>query len=241
MNKRNGIFIYIIMVLCVFALSGCSSSNGYEGEDVVDKAKQHHTDLEAASISVQDRNTGIIIQEIDYRFVGDVMQYMYIGRDADTGEEYYEFNNGTELDAWHTGDSEWSFAAKGTENYYGYSRAKRHYFADGALLLNDYASAVKSASTKYERGDTKVVKVVKIEYDDAVISQNEQMKGVTNYRQEYWIDVTQGRSECDSCYVDYTKDGKTYSYWIRMESRDPEEQIQRAEPPELTEAVENTQ
>ena len=237
MNKRNLIFIYIIMVLCVFALSGCSGAKGYEGEDVVDRAKQHHTDLEAASISVQDRNTGVIVQEIDYRFVGDIMQYMYIGRDAETGEEYYEFNNGTELDTWHTGDTAWTGVAKGNEGFYNYSRVKRHYFSDGALLLNDYASAVKSASTNYERGDTKVVKVVKIEYDDAVISQNEQMSGVTGYRQEYWINVTQGSSECDSCYVDYTKDGKTYSYWIKIDSRDPGETIERAEPAELTSAA----
>ena len=101
------------MVLCVFALSGCSGAD-YEGKDLVDKAKKLHTEREAAHIQVEDMISGEVVQDITYRFVGDVMQYMYIGRDPETGEEYYEFNNGTELDTWHTGDTEWTFAAKGS-------------------------------------------------------------------------------------------------------------------------------
>ena len=236
------------MVLCVFALSGCSGAD-YEGKDLVDKAKKLHTEREAAHITVQDISGGHHsdrppVQEIWYRFQGDVMQYMYIGRDFETGEEYYEFNNGTELDTWHTGDTEWTFAAKGSEGYYSYSRAKRHYFADGELLLNDYPSAVRSAEVKNEVGG---IKRVLIQYDDAKISQYEQMSGVTDYSQEYWTDnifdsnVIVDNGQCYSLIVSYSKDGKKYSYHISIAFPDPSAPIERIEPPALSGEITETE
>ena len=240
--------LYIIMVYCIFALSGCSSAN-YEGKDLVDKAKKLHTELEAAHIQVEDITDGHNtdrppVQEIWYRFQGDVMQYMYIGRDLETGEEYYEFNNGTELDTWHTGDTEWTFAVKGSEDYYSYSRAKRHYFADGELLLNDYPSAVRSAEVKNEVGG---IKRVLIQYDDAKISQYEQMSGVTDYSQEYWTDnifdsnVIVDNGQCYSLIVSYSKDGKKYSYYISIAFPDPSAPIERIEPPALSGEITETE
>ena len=126
---------------------------------------------------------------------------------------------------------------KGNEDYYNYSRAKRHYFADGALILNDYASAAKSATVRTEKGDTKVVK---IEYDDSKIAQYDQMSGVTGYRQEYWLDIA-GADGCTLLYVDYSKDGKTYSYRVTINRSSPDEPIKRAEPPALTEKTESGQ
>ena len=67
--------IYIIIVYC---LSGCSSP-AYEGKELVDKAARLHTGLESAHIVLMDNLTGETLQEITYRFSGDVMQYMYIG------------------------------------------------------------------------------------------------------------------------------------------------------------------
>ena len=243
MKKRLSL-IYIIMVCCIAALAGCSFGGNYEGKDLVDKAKRLHTELEAAHIKVEDRINGVVVQEIWYRFQGDVMQYMYIGRDFETGEEYYEFNNGTELDTWHTGDAEWSFVAKGSEDYYSYSRAKRHYFADGALLLNDYPSAVRSAKIINEVGG---IKRVLIQYDDAKISQYEQMSGVTDYSQEYWTDnifegngVIIDNGQCGSLLVSYSKDGRQYSYRISIETPDPAAPIERVEPPALSGEITET-
>ena len=226
--------VYIIMVCCIASIAGCSFTGNYEGKDLVDRAKKLHTELEAAHIKVEDRINGVIVQEIWYRFAGDVMQYMYIGRDAGTGEEYYEFNNGTELDTWHTGDTAWSFAAKGSEGFYNYSRAKRHYFADGELLLNDYASAVKTAKIRSEVGEAKSVIV---SYDDSKISQNEQMTGVTDYCQEYLLSVHR-EGECSGLTVSYLLDGKEQKFMIAVQECDPSAPIERAEPPALTE---NTQ
>ena len=234
--------IYIIMVCFTVTLSGCGGANSYEGKDLVDKAKTLHTELEAAHITVQDIRDGHHsdrppVQEIWYRFQGDVMQYMYIGRDLETGEEYYEFNNGTELDTWHTGDTSWTGVAKGSEDYYGYSRIKRHYFADGNLLLNDYPSAVRSAEVKNEVGG---IKRVLIQYDDAKISQYEQMSGVTDYSQEYCTDnifdsnVIVDNGRCGSLIVSYSKDGKKYSYHISIAFPDPSAPIKRIEPPALS-------
>ena len=161
-----------------------------------------------------------------------------------SGEEYYEFNNGTELDTWHTGDTEWTFAVKGSEDYYSYSRAKRHYFADGELLLNDYPSAVRSAEVKNEVGG---IKRVLIQYDDAKISQYEQMSGVTDYSQEYWTDnifdsnVIVDNGQCYSLIVSYSKDGKKYSYYISIAFPDPSAPIERIEPPALSGEITETE
>ena len=229
--------IYIIMVCCIISLAGCGGAN-YDGKDLVDRAKKMHTELEAAHITVSDKNTGEYLQEITYRFEGDVMQYMYIGRDAETGEEYYEFNNGTELDTWKTGDTAWTAAARGSEGYYNYSRAKRHYFADGELLLNDYPSAVKSAEVKNEAGG---FKRVCLQYDDSSIAQYEQMSGVTGYREEFGIDTSILDGRCVYMYVTYQKDGGKYEYEIFIDECLPAAPIVRAEPPALAEKTEIAQ
>ena len=228
--------LYIIMVLCVFALSGCSGAD-YEGKDLVDKAKKLHTEREAAHIQVEDMISGEVVQDITYRFVGDVMQYMYIGRDPETGEEYYEFNNGTELDTWHTGDTEWTFAAKGSEDYYSYSRAKRHYFADGNLLLDDHAAAVSGSSVTDE---TIGWKVIHLTYSDDKIAQSEQMSGVTGYSQTYFTDFDDSELNCFEMTTSYQKEGKEYWYLIHIESTDPADPIERIEPPALSGEITET-
>ena len=235
--------IYIIMVCFTVTLSGCGGANSYEGKDLVDKAKTLHTELEAAHITVQDIRGGHHsdrppVQEIWYRFQGDVMQYMYIGRDLETGEEYYEFNNGTELDTWHTGDAAWTGVAKGSEGYYNYSKAKRHYFADGELLLNDYPSAIKSAREQSEVGETKYVS---INYDDAKIAQYEQMTGITDYWQSYWIDQFFHVGRCINHCISYKKDGEKYSFEIGIGALDPDEPIKRVEPPALSGEITETE
>ena len=216
--------LYIIMVCCIISLAGCGGAN-YDGKNLVDRAKKIHTEHDAAHITVSDRTTYEVLQEIKYRFEGDVMQYMYIGRDAETGEEYYEFNSGNELDTWKTGDYGWTAAARGSEGYYNYSRAKRHYFADGELLLNDYPSAVKSAEIRNEAGG---FKRVCLQYDDSSIAQYEQMSGVTGYREEFGIDTSILDGQCVNMLVTYQKDGREYSYEIDIEYCDPAEPIKRA-------------
>lgn len=234
-GKRKNIFIYIIMVCCAVALSGCSG--GYKGKDIVDKAKQIHTALESAHIIVEDirdEQERPPVQEIWYRFVGDVMQYMYVGRDADTGEEYYEFNNGTELDTWHTGDTAWTGVAKGSEGYYNYSRTKRHYFADGGQILDDHAAAVKESEVSDEAGGGHIVR---LRYDDSALSAYPSMEGVTGMEQFYSLNNSDAPIGYMILNVSYTKDGVFYKYRIRRVGTDPDKPIERIEPPALTQGV----
>lgn len=224
--------VYIIMVCCALMLSGCAGVTDYEGRELVERAKKLHTELEAAHITVTDSIGGTVVQEIDYRFAGDVMQYMYIGRDPETGEEYYEFNNGTELDTWHTGDEKWSFAAKGSEDFYNYSRANRHYFADGAWLLDEHISAISSS----ERGNFNGNEWVKLTYDDAKISAYETMTGVKGFEQAYTFEEGD-TGYCCALTVKYNKDGREYAYATYIGYRDPGKPIERAEPPALSEKV----
>ena len=242
MKKIN--HLYIIIVCCVVALAGCSGGS-YEGKELVDRTKKLHTELEAAHIIVEDISEGRYaneqpVQEIWYRFVGDVMQYMYIGRDLETGEEYYEFNNGTELDTWHTGDTEWTGVAKGSEGYYSYSRAKRHYFADGELLLNDYAAAVSSSEIHDEPSTcaTCAATVVHIEYDDDKLAQYGSMAGITGLVQEYRYYDSGDLGFMEDFVTGYIKDGAQYKYLTQIYQTDPAAPIDRVEPPisgEITE------
>lgn len=225
------------MVCCVLALSGCA--NSYEGKDLVDKAKKLHTEREAAHIQVEDVTGGHnpdrkIVQEIWYRFQGDVMQYMYIGRDLETGEEYYEFNNGTELDTWHTGDTSWTGVAKGSEDYYGYSRIKRHYFADGDQLFNDHAAAVKTSELTYPFD----VPFVRLTYNADMIAQAPEMAGVTEYEQYYTF------ADDETCFameVCYTQNGIKYDYGTMVLYQDPADPIERIEPPALSGEITETE
>ena len=230
--KKSGIFspIILIFIIVCCALSSCSMTGGYDGQQYVREAMQYHTALEAARVTVTDMVNNVTVQEITYRFAGDVMQYMYIGRDAETGEEYYEFNNGTELDTWHSGDTEWSFAAKGTEGYYSYSRAKRHYFADGSLLLNDYAAAVSSSECTNEAGGGYIIR---LRYDDAKLAEYQSMQGVTGMEQVYSVNNTGGQVGYMTLTLSYTKDGVQYRYRIDRTEPDPALPIERAEPEDL--------
>ncbi len=236
--------IYIIMVYCVIALSGCAAVTDYAGKEMVDRAKKLHTGLEAAHITVREyvRDEGDpvngaafaaspVVQEIWYRFAGDVMQYMYIGRDPESGEEYYEFNNGTELDTWHTGDEKWAFAAKGSEGFYNYSRTSRHYFADGDRLLDDHLNAVKSSFVSDQQEGQNLIF---IGYDSEMIAQNGQMAGVQDYSQAYYINPAAEDGLCREQQIQYRKDGKIYIFDMFAEPADPAAPIERAEPAALS-------
>ncbi len=219
--------LYIIMVYCFIALSGCGGKS-YTGKNIVDRAKSLHTGLESAHITVSDcsdSDNEIIVQEIWYRFAGDVMQYMYIGRDAATGEEYYEFNNGTELDTWHSGDADWSFAAKGSEGFYNYSRASRHYFADGDKLLEDHSSAVSEAAV------TDGEKHISIEYYADMGQYYSSMEGITDYSARYDFDSD---GYCAVHTMTYIKDGSSYKYKVEIGRTDADKSIERREPSALS-------
>lgn len=206
--------IYIIIVYC---LSGCSSP-AYEGKALVDKAAKLHTELESAHIILMDGLSGETLQEITYRFSGDVMQYMYIGYDPETGKTYCEFNNGTELDRITLPeDTEWTCVSKGNEGYYGYSRAARHYFADGTMLMADYDMAVSDTHIIEE----KLYRTLYLRYDVDKLSQYSALAEAGEFSEfgmEFTFD-TDGR--CRQVWNVYTlSDGTKHSYGIWINPRD---------------------
>ena len=219
--KKLLIPVYIIIVYC---LSGCSSP-AYEGKELIDKAGKLHTELESAHIVLMDNLTGETLQEITYRFAGDVMQYMYIGYDTESGKTYCEFNNGTELDMITLPEeTEWTCVSKGNEGYYGYSRASRHYFADGARLLADYDMAVSGTHIIEE----KLYRTLYLEYDREKLSQYSALAELgefSDFDMEFTFD-TDGR--CREFWNGYTlADGARYSYSIRINPRDSALPIER--------------
>ena len=164
------------------------------------------------------------------------MQYTYYGYDADTGDNYYEFNNGTELNTHHSGDEGWEFTAKGSEGYYSYSRAKRHYFADGDQLLNDHAAAVSGSEILRETGqEGEDIVILHLDYDNVRLAQYGSMEGITDMTQEYLWDVSDAHEDekaamnrlCDYMKISYSKDGERYVYYVGFSGTDPNEPIER--------------
>lgn len=225
--KKILFVLYIIMVYA-FMVSGCAANYNYDGKELVDKAAALHTELESADISVFDDESGNLVQKITYRFVGDVMQYMYAGYDAESGKTYLEYNNGTELNSKTLpDDSEWAFSTKGDENYYNYSRISRHYFADGAQLFNDYEAAVSETFVLHkEDGTTELA----IEYDLTKLSQYSTLAAYGNFSEFREIYSFDENGRCRMFSDVYTaEDGKRYSYTIKISPRDEKIPIERTE------------
>ncbi len=221
------IFSYIYIIMVCLALCGCAQKEyNYEGKELIDKAAEIHTSYESADVTISDGITDEVLQKIEYRFEGEVMQYMYSAH-LD-GKDYYEYNNGTELNyITLPDDTEWSFAAKGTEGYYTYSKASRHYFADGAQLFADYEAAVASSEIR----DTGEQMIVKLVYDTEKLSEYAAFREYGDFKEFtmiFYIDKDGGN--CIQFRNDYTSaDGTNYSYWVRMFERDANEPVKRIE------------
>ena len=213
-----------MVCLCV---CGCSQKEHYyEGKELIDRAAEIHTGYESVSVTISDDITNEVLQSIEYRFEGEVMQYMYSAHID--GKDYYEYNNGTELNYITLPDeTEWSFAAKGTEGYYTYSKASRHYFADGAQLFTDYEAAVSSS----EINDTGEQMIVMLSYDTDKLSEYAALKEYGEFKDFtmiFYIDKDEGN--CIQFRNDYTlADGISCSYWVRMFERDADEPVKRTE------------
>ncbi len=206
-------------------MCGCAKQTyNYEGKDLIDKAAEIHTGFESAWVTIySDELTDK--QSIVYRFEGEVMQYMYSAHID--GKTYYEFNNGTELNYITLPDeTEWSFTAKGSEDYYSYSKASRHYFADGSQLFTDYEAAVSGSEITEIDGSINI----KLSYDLEKLSQYSAFAGYefTDFSMEFFIDKENGR--CLVFSNEYTlADGTSHSYQVTMLEKDANEPIERIE------------
>lgn len=222
--KKIFSYIYIIMVcLCV---CGCAKKEYYyEGKELIDKAAEIHTSYESASVSV-NKGLSETLQYIEYRFEGEVMQYMY-SANVD-GKGYFEFNNGTELNYITLPDeTEWSFVAKGTEGYYTYSRASRHYFADGEQLFADYEAAVADSEITENDGQT----IIRLSYDTEKLKQYSALKEYgefADFSMTFYINNELGC--CTMFTNDYTlTDGTKHSYTVTAFRRNENLPIERIE------------
>ena len=225
-HRRITNCLLCIYIIIVYTLCGCTAKADYEGKDLVDKAAAMHTEKESATVVVMDNLTGKSVQRIEYRFVGDVMQYMYTG-ELD-GKTYYEFNNGTELNFITIPDeTEWSFTSKGKEDFYSYSRVSRHYFADGAQLFCDYEGAVKE--TKLNRFYD--VDILKLTYDLDKLGQYSalsQYGKFSDFIVEFNLDHETG--ECKRIRTKYTlESGEKSDYTVIFLPREAREEIKRVE------------
>ncbi len=221
--KKTSLFIYIIIV-CL-SLCGCAKQIDYIGKADIEKARELHTGLESAHITVTDEISGEVIQEIVYKYEGEVMTYMYTGRDGET--TYYEYNNGTELNMMTKPEqSEWSFVAKGDENYYSYSKSAPHYFADGEQLFATYPTAVSDVSTiEYEEGGRCHVYM----YDDAKLMELDSFKNmgtISDFDMSYELDENGYCTEIENI---YTIDGIHYHYAIGISEMNGIEKVERTE------------
>lgn len=225
MKKRLALLIPIYIII-VYMISGCSAAYNYEGKEYIDKAAQIHTAYESATVTLYDNSTGAIVQSIEYRFEGDVMQYMYFAS-AD-GKQYYEFNNGTEINRLTLPDeTKWTGIAKGSEGFYSYSRSGRHYFADGAQLFTDYEAAVSESKVE----DTGDRIVITLSYDLGKLAQYSAFSSYgefTDFKMTFMINKELG--SCTQFTNEYTlSDGTKASYTVYTFKRNAELPIERTD------------
>lgn len=217
-----------VLLSAAGALCGCMQKVDYDGKEEIDKARSLHTALESATVTLTGGNESgggnEYTQQISYRFEGDVMQYIFHAeekKEDGTFAEYYEYNNGTEIDfITLPNDNEWRYYAKGDENFYSYTRSSRHYYADGAQLFSVFEGAISSA-----------------ERDGNVITFLYDSKKLTNYDAFYGLDISDfamiykfdeiGR--CTEFANKYVLDGEKYYYTVYITDMDAVSEIVRPE------------
>lgn len=200
---------FLALILFLFC-AGCGTAD-YDGRAELERARALHTEREGATVVMTDNAAGQVVQRLDYLFAGEVMTYMYMGAAGET--RYYEFNNGTELDTVTVpGETEWRFLAKGDEGYYGYSRASRHYYADGARLFAVYESAISDTARPAEN-------TIVFGYDEARLSEYAvfaEMGTLSDFTLSYTFDEA---GYCVEFTNEYVLDGTAYSYTVTIEPR----------------------
>jgi len=136
----------ITLSACLGNLGENAAYKSIEGYSDVKNAKKLYTELDSGHFYMQDNASGLVTMEFIFKYREDgKLTYFYMGSEEDT--VYYEFHNGSELDHKNKGDSEWSFEAQGSENYYVYDRKNRHPYTDeGVISMNAYA--VKESSVQ---------------------------------------------------------------------------------------------
>lgn len=215
----------VALGLSAVMLCGCSfQSVEYDGKEELERARSLHTALESATVTLTGGTDGDneYVQQISYRFEGDVMQYIFHANGkGDNGEaaEYYEFNNGTEIDfITLPDDTEWQYYAKGDENFYSYSRSSRHYYADGAQLFSIFEKAISSTERD---GDT-----ITFLYDDRQLTNYDAFYGldISDFSMIYTFDES-GR--CVEFANRYTLDGVEYYYTVTITDMDNVSEIVR--------------
>lgn len=209
------------------ALCGCSFQPiEYDGKEELEKARSLHTALESATVTLTGGTDGDneYVQQISYRFEGDVMQYIFhaSGKD-DNGEsaEYYEFNNGTEIDfVTLPDDTEWQYYAKGDENFYSYTRSNRHYYADGTQLFSIFEKAISSTERD---GNT-----ITFLYDDYQLTNYDAFYGmdISDFAMIYTFD---DNGQCVEFANRYTLDGEEYYYNVAITEMNSVNEIVRPE------------
>ena len=207
-------------------LCGCAQTVDYDGKEEIEKARGLHTGLESASVSLTGGQNGgeDVTQEITYRFAGEVMQYLYHGTQKQSDgivKEYYEFNNGTEIDFIDLPeDTEWDYYAKGSDGFYSYSKASRHYFADGAQLFSVYEGAI--IETKRDGNTLTFI------YDPRALVQYESFRGIdiTDFTMTYEFN---NEGYCTEFSNTYTVDGDVYDYNVTIADMNSVSEIKRPE------------
>lgn len=220
---KKAFSIYIIIVCLI--LCGCSGTPDYTGKADIEKARRLHTELESSRVTVTDRISGEVMQEIEYKYAGEVMTYMYTGR-AD-GVTYYEYNNGTELNMITIPEeTEWSFIAKGDENFYSYSRSAPHYFANGELLFATYPTAISDASVVQREDGGKTYAYMYDAEELEKLSSFGNMGDITEFIMSYELD---NNGYCKEISNSYTCDGEKYDFVIEISELNGIEEIIRTE------------
>ncbi len=158
--KRTGKIIAAIItaITAVTAVTACSADYSHiDGYNDIDNARKLYASLYSAELTVTDKETGTVTQELTFCYnQDDSLSYSYYGTDGNT--KYYEYHNGSEYN--YYSDGEWHTLVSGNQNYVSYNRTNRMSMtAEGMIFIKP--ESVTSSEVK----QTADGKIITMQYD----------------------------------------------------------------------------
>lgn len=158
--KRTGKIIASIVtaITAVTAVTACSADYSHiDGYNDIDNARKLYASLYSAELTVTDKETGAVTQELTFCYnQDDSLSYSYYGTDGNT--KYYEYHNGSEYN--YYSDGEWHTLVSGDQNYVSYNRTNRMSMTTEGMIFIKPESVTGSEVKQTADG-----KIITMQYD----------------------------------------------------------------------------
>ncbi len=160
MKKKFTALFFSLLAAVLF--TACKADYSHiEGYDDIVKARELYSELFSAHLTVTDKQTDTLTQELTFIYNSQNLSYSYFGTDGKT--EYNEYYNDTQYS--YTSDGKWLTIKSGEENYPVYSKSSRMSMTDEGMIFLKGESVTEATVTNTDGGKT-----VKFVYDAAALN-----------------------------------------------------------------------